>query len=81
MPEQSGLNLFRFEWLSQKRIFKEIDLADAQIFSGVPIAVHLVEHVRRERTLGLRHFGWSLAVGGDGVDKASSKRDLTGLTV
>src|SRR5664279_1624863 len=51
VPEQPWLNLFRFQRLSQQGIFKEIDLADAQIIRSAPVAVHLVEHRRRERTL------------------------------
>src|SRR5271165_2693617 len=54
VPEQSWLNLFRFQRISQQGIFKEIDLADAQIIRSAPVAVHLVEDVRRERTLRSR---------------------------
>src|ERR1039458_4963552 len=51
VPEQPWLNLFRFQRLSQQGVFKEVDLADAQIIRSAPVAVHLVEHVRGERTL------------------------------
>src|SRR5271155_3849654 len=49
VSEQPWLDLLRFERLSQQGVFKEINLADTQIVSCAPIAVHLVEHFRGER--------------------------------
>ncbi len=54
VPEQPWLDLFRFERLSQQRVFKEVDLADAQIIRRAPVAVHLVEQLWREWTRGNR---------------------------
>src|ERR1700735_2920668 len=51
VPEQPWLDLLRFERLSQQGVFEEVDLADTEIVGCAPIAVHLVEHVWRERTV------------------------------
>ena len=53
MTEQARLNLFRLERLAQQRILKQVDLTDAKIVCRPPVAIHLVEHLRRERSLGL----------------------------
>ncbi len=65
VPEQSRFDLFGLERFSQQGILEEVDLTDAQVIRGAPVAVHLVEHVRRQRSLKLRRFGGVLAVGGD----------------
>src|ERR1035441_3137187 len=62
VPEQPWLNLFRFQRLSQQGIFKQVDLADAQIIRGAPVAIHPVEHVWSERTLGSRDGRLTFAV-------------------
>ena len=74
VPEQPWFDLFRFERLPQQGIFEEIDLTDAQIIRGAPVAVHLVEHFGRQRTVGLRRFGWRLAVGCDSSRICSALR-------
>src|SRR6202050_4445692 len=65
VSEQPWFDLFGLERLSQQGILEEIDLTDAQIIRGSPVAVHLAEHFGRQRAVGLRRFGWPLAVGGD----------------
>jgi hypothetical protein len=51
VPEQPWFDLFGLERLSQQGVFKEVDLADAEIICGSPVAVHLVKHVWRQRSL------------------------------
>src|SRR6202034_3186742 len=65
VPEQPWFDLFGLERLSQQGIFEEVDLTDAQIIRGSPVAVHLAEHFGRQRTVRLRRPGWTPAVGGD----------------
>ena len=62
MPEQPRFDLLRFERLAQERVFKEINLTDAQIVGGAPVAIHLVEQVRCERTRGNRNDGLPFAI-------------------
>jgi hypothetical protein len=76
VPEQSWFDLFGLERLSQQGILEEVDLTDAQIIRGAPVAVHLVEHVRRQRTVGLRRFGGRWPLAATAVDKAASKINL-----
>ena len=78
VTEQPRLNLFRFEWLPQKRIFKQVDLSDTQVVGGSPVAVHLAEHFGRQRTVGLRHCCWTLAIGGDSSRQSRIENKLRG---
>ena len=73
MPEQPWFDLFGFERLSQQGVFEEIDLADAQIIRGAPVAIHLVEHVGRQRTLGQPRLWVGLPSAAIAVDRAASK--------
>jgi hypothetical protein len=66
VPEEPGLDVFRFERFAQQGILKEVNLPNAQIIHGSPVAVHLVEHVGRQRTFGFWRFGGRSTVGGDG---------------
>src|ERR1017187_4973115 len=63
VTEQPGLDLFRLERLAEQGIVKEIDLADAKIVRSAPVAIHLVQHLRRERSLWLWCSLFVLAVG------------------
>jgi hypothetical protein len=65
VSKQPRLNLFRMERLSQQGVFKEVDLTDTEIVCCPPIAVHLVEHFRRERTVGKRSLKFALTIGGN----------------
>ena len=76
VPEQPRLDLFRLERLAKQGIFEEVDLADAQIVRRTPVAIHLVEHFGRERTVGLRRFGFGLPFAAIAVDRATSKINL-----
>ena len=48
-----------------KRVLKEVDLADAQVVGGAPVAIHLVEHIGRERALRSRFLLLPFTVRGD----------------
>ena len=63
VAKQPWLDLFSLERLTQKRILKQVDLADAKIVCRTPVPIHLVQHLRRERPLGLRGSFFVLAVG------------------
>jgi len=63
VAEQPRLDLLCLERRTKQRIVKEVDLADAKIVRGAPVAIHLVQHLGRERTLGLRCSLFILAVG------------------
>src|ERR1700733_2002295 len=65
VPEQPWLDLLRFERLSQQGVFEEVNLADTEIVGCAPIAVHLVEHVWRQRTVRKRSLKFALPVGGN----------------
>src|SRR5579872_972302 len=83
VPEQPWFDLFCFQRLSQQRVFKEVDLADAKIIRGSPVAVHLAEHFGQQRTVGLWCFCRTVTVG---CDRGRQRRiedeldRLTGLT-
>ena len=79
VPKQPWFDLFGLERLSQQGILEEVDLTDAQIIRGAPVAVHLVEHFGRQRTVGLRRFGWPLAVGGDSSRQSRIEDKLRAL--
>ena len=57
VPEEPWFDLLCLKRLSQQGILEEVDLTDAQIIRGSPVAVHLAEHFGRQRTVGLRRFG------------------------
>ena len=63
VTEQPWLNLLCLERRAKKGIIKQVDLADAKIVCRAPVAIHLVQHFRREWSLGLRRSFFSLAVG------------------
>src|ERR1700678_3547698 len=71
MPKQSGFNLCRSERFSQQGIFKKVNLPNTQIIRGAPVAVHAIEHVRRQRALGFRRSAWTVAVRGHGGRQSS----------
>ncbi len=63
VTEQPGLDLLCLERRAKQGIVKEVDLADAKIVSSAPVAIHLVQHLGRERSLGLWGSFFALAVG------------------
>ena len=62
MAEQSRLDLLCFERFSQQGILKQVDLADAKIVRGAPVAIYLVQHLGRKRTLRRRGSCLALAI-------------------
>src|ERR1017187_4662395 len=63
VTEQPWLDLLCLERRAKQGIVKEVDLADAKIVRSAPVAIHLVQHLRRERSLGLWCSLFVLAVG------------------
>jgi len=80
VSEQPWFDLFGLERLSQQGILEEIDLTDAEIIRGSPVAVHLAEHFGRQRTVGLRRFGWPFAVGSDSSRQSRIEDKLRALS-
>ena len=62
MPKKPWLDLCCFERLSKQRVFKQIDLPDAQVVCRPPVAIHLVEHIGRKRPFGNRSLCFNFAV-------------------
>ena len=56
MPQQARLDVLFYERLTEQRIIEEINLPDAKIIRGAPIALHLVQQLRRKRPIRL-HAG------------------------
>ena len=54
MPQQSRLDVLPAERFAEQRIIEQIDLSDAEIIRGEPIAVHLVQQLGRKRPIRLR---------------------------
>jgi len=46
VSQQPGFDVFRPQRLAQQRILLQIDLANRQIISGAPVAVHVLQAVR-----------------------------------
>src|SRR3984885_3863015 len=76
VPEQPWLDLPRFERLPKQRVFEEVDLADTEVVCCAPIAVHLVEHVWRERTVRKRSLKFALTIGGNGGRQGHIENEL-----
>jgi hypothetical protein len=66
MAKESRLNLFGLKRLSQKRILKEIYLADAQIVRSAPVAIHLVEQLGCQRPIRNGYVGFNIPICRDG---------------
>jgi hypothetical protein len=79
VPEQSWFDLLRSERLSQQGVFEEVDLADAQVIRGSPVAIHLVEHFWREWALGSRGFYFTMAIGRNSSRQGHIEDKLRGL--
>ena len=48
VSQQPGFDVFRPQRLAQQRILLQIDLANRQIISGAPVAVHVLQAARFE---------------------------------
>ena len=79
VSEQPWFDLFGLERLSQQGILEQVDLTDAQIIRSSPVAVYPAEHFGRQRTVGLRRFGWPLAAGRDSSRQSRIEDKLRGL--
>src|SRR5580704_12641864 len=79
VPKQPWFDLLCLERLSQQGILEEVDLTDAEIIRGSPVAVDLVEHVWRQRPRRFRRFGGVLAVGSDSGRQSRIEDKLRGL--
>ena len=49
VSQQARFDVGFRERLAQQRIIQQVDLPDAEIICGVPVALHLVEQFRGER--------------------------------
>jgi hypothetical protein len=57
VAKQARLDVLRSQRFAQKRIVEEIDLANRQVVSGLPVALHAREQLVRQRArygFGLR---------------------------
>src|SRR5690349_22472043 len=52
MSKESRLDVFRPEGLFQKGIIPQVDLPHGQVIRSLPIALHLLKHLRRKRSVG-----------------------------
>ena len=81
VPQQPRLDVFFRERLAQQRIIQQIDLADAEIIRGAPIALHLFQQFGGERAARLccsvEPCGFSVFLcTSTAVDKAASNSSI-----